>query len=125
MFCSSCGSSLEPTARFCPQCGTVRSVSSTPPAAAPFAGVFRGSGQLVRPRSPRVIAGVCAGFAEHYGWDLNLVRLAAVVVTLLTGVAVIAYIVAWVIIPDGQYVLPMGVPPPPRPMASRPESAAN
>lgn len=123
MFCSSCGNQLEPTARFCPMCGTARSASSIPPAASPFTGTFRGNGQLVRPRSPRVIAGVCAGFAEHYGWDLNLVRLATVVVTLLTGVTVIAYVVAWIIIPEGQYALLSAVPPPP-PMASRTESAA-
>ena len=123
MFCSSCGKPLEPTARFCPMCGTLRSVSSVPSAASAYTGVFRGNGQLVRPRSPRLIAGVCAGFAEHYGWDLNLVRLAAVVVTLLTGVTVIAYVVAWVIIPDGQYALPMTAPPPP-PMTPQTESAA-
>ncbi len=104
-------------------CGSAREVvSSVPPLSA---GVFRGNGQLVRPRSPRVIAGVCAGFAEHYGWDLNLVRLIAVVVTLLTGVTLIAYIVAWIIIPDGQYALPSAVaPPPPPPSTSTAESAA-
>ena len=121
MFCSSCGNRLEPTARFCSLCGTVRSASSIPPAASAFTGGFHGNGQLVRPRSPRLIAGVCAGFAEHYGWDLNLVRLAAVVVTLLTGVTVIAYVVAWVIIPDGQYALPFAAPPP---RNAQPESAA-
>ena len=73
-----------------------------------------------------MIAGVCSGLAEHYGWDLNIVRLGAVVVTLLTGVAVFAYIAAWVIIPDGQYALPYGVPhaAPPPPVASQAESAA-
>jgi phage shock protein C len=125
MFCSSCGNQLESAARFCPMCGTERSASSIPPVTNPFMGGFHGNGQLVRPRSPRLIAGVCAGFAEHYGWDLNLVRLAAVVVTLLTGVTVIAYVVAWIIIPEGQFALPSAVSAPPPPMASRTESAAS
>lgn len=64
-----------------------------------------------------MIAGVCAGFAEHYGWDLNLVRVLTVVVTLFTGVTLFAYLAAWIIIPEGQYALPRpfgsSAPPPP------------
>lgn len=121
MFCSNCGKSLEPAARFCPFCGTVRDVVSgfpPPPAGVPL----RPTGQLVRPRSGRMIAGVCAGLSEHYGWDLNIVRLVLVAATVFTGIALFlfAYIVAWIIIPDGQYALPYtsAVPPPPVPSSS-------
>jgi phage shock protein C len=53
-----------------------------------------------------MIAGVCAGFALHYGWNLNLVRLVTALVALFTGVGAIAYLVAWVIIPEEPYALP-------------------
>jgi phage shock protein PspC (stress-responsive transcriptional regulator) len=54
-----------------------------------------------------MIAGVCAGFALHYGWNLNLVRVITALVALFTGVGAIAYLVAWVVIPEEPYVLPV------------------
>jgi phage shock protein C len=105
MFCSNCGNTLEAAANFCPVCGNARDAVNAPH---PPIGVV---GQLVRPRSPRMIAGVCAGFAEHYGWDLGVVRVITVGVTLLTGVALFVYLAAWIILPEGQYFLP--TPPPP------------
>ena len=113
MFCNKCGKPMEAGARFCPMCGTAHEGTAT---RQPFAGAFRGSGQLVRSRARRMIGGVCAGFADHYGWDLTVVRLITVAITLFTGLPVLVYIAAWIIIPDGQYALPFGapaVPPPP------------
>ena len=62
--------------------------------------------QLTRPRGNRMIAGVCAGFALHYGWDLNTVRILTALIVILTGVGTIAYLAAWVIIPEAPYALP-------------------
>ena len=78
-------------------------------AAGPFAGngPYRPVGQLTRPLQGRMIAGVCAGFALHYGWDLNLVRVLTALMIVLTGVGAVAYIAAWVIIPEAPYVLPV------------------
>ena len=112
MFCSNCGNQMDARARFCSACGTTLAGASAVPPAAPQ----RIAGQIVRPRGSRMIAGVCAGFAEHYGWDMGLVRVATVVIVLLTsGAAILAYLAAWIVIPEGQYALP--VPPPPPPMA--------
>ncbi|WP_263364974.1 PspC domain-containing protein [Edaphobacter acidisoli] len=63
--------------------------------------------QMVRPRENRMIAGVCAAFAMHYGWDLNLVRIITAVIIILTGVGALAYIAAWVIIPEAPYGVPV------------------
>jgi phage shock protein PspC (stress-responsive transcriptional regulator) len=63
--------------------------------------------QLTRPRENRMIAGVCAGFALHYGWDLNLVRIVTALLVILTGVGAIAYVAAWVIIPEAPLQLPL------------------
>jgi phage shock protein C len=69
-------------------------------------GYYPSGTQLTRPRTNRMIAGVCAGFALHYGWDLNLVRVLTALMIVLTGVGAIAYIAAWVIIPEAPYALP-------------------
>ncbi len=59
---------------------------------------------LVRPRrgSGRLIAGVCAGIADHYGWNRTVVRLVAVASCLLPGPQIVLYIAAWVLIPSAQ-----------------------
>jgi phage shock protein C len=100
MFCSRCGKQLEPSSRFCPSCG-----ASINPAATPFSDSFHAAGKLTRPLTGRMIAGVCAAFALHYGWDLNLVRIITALFIVLTGVGALAYIVAWVVIPEEAYPL--------------------
>ncbi len=94
-FSSSTGSSSTYTAGPAPP----------PPAAGPSFFTPRTS-RLVRPRSPRAIAGVCAAFSLYYGWDLVLVRVITAVVSLFWGVGILAYIICWIAIPDGQYALP-------------------
>jgi phage shock protein PspC (stress-responsive transcriptional regulator) len=48
-----------------------------------------------------MLAGVCAGFADYFGLDVTLVRVIWAVVAVITGGAgFLAYLVAWIIIPD-------------------------
>lgn len=56
--------------------------------------------RLYRSRRHRVIAGVCGGIAEYFGWDPNLVRLAFLASLLIPGPQAVFYLVAWVVIPD-------------------------
>ena len=102
MFCGACSQQMNPDARFCCHCGK-------PLEAPQQAWNFNNfkTGRLTRPRVGRMIAGVCAGFAQHYGWDLNLVRIITALIIVLTGVGAIAYIAAWVIIPETPYALPV------------------
>ncbi len=102
MYCSQCGKQVDPTSRFCPACGAAVFAPPPPPYTA-----YPAPGQLTRPRENRVIAGVCAGFALHYGWDLTLVRVLTALLALFTGVGAVAYLVAWVIIPEAPYPLPV------------------
>lgn len=102
MFCTRCGNKLDPSSRFCPSCG-----APAAPSAPPLTEPFPSSGKLTRPRANRMIAGVCAGFALHYGWDLNLVRIITALLIVLTGVGALAYIAAWIIIPEAPYALPV------------------
>lgn len=56
---------------------------------------------LVRSREGRMLAGVCAGVANFLGVDVTLVRVIVAVVALITGGAgVLAYLVAWALIPQ-------------------------
>lgn len=138
MYCTQCGSQVEPGSRFCSACGAAVPVlpgaatSGTPdgsqpdqanngswppsgagpvpppPPSQPWGSTFftPRTARLVRPRSPRAIAGVCAAFSLYYGWDLVLVRIVTAVVSLFWGVGILAYLICWVAIPDGQYALP-------------------
>ena len=56
---------------------------------------------LVRRRDNRIIAGVCSGLADYAGIDVNLLRVVVALVTLFTvGTGVLAYAIAWIVIPD-------------------------
>lgn len=60
-----------------------------------------GPKRLVRSREDRWLAGVCGGIGQYAGIDPNLVRLLMVVAALLScGTAVIAYVVAWIVVPE-------------------------
>ena len=54
---------------------------------------------LARPRSGKVIAGVCAGLGRRFGLDPNVVRLLFVLSCLLPGPQVIVYAVLWAVLP--------------------------
>lgn len=58
-----------------------------------------GTAGLRRPGSGRRIAGVCAAIADRYGWSRTTVRAVAVSSVLLPGPQVLAYLVAWLVIP--------------------------
>jgi phage shock protein C len=55
---------------------------------------------LVRPKEGRVVAGVCAGIADRFGWDRSLVRFIFVVSFLLPGPQILIYLVLWLLIPE-------------------------
>lgn len=55
--------------------------------------------KLTRSSTDRVIAGVAGGIGRYFSIDPVIVRLALIVLTLLGGVGVVAYLVAWLIVP--------------------------
>jgi phage shock protein PspC (stress-responsive transcriptional regulator) len=50
----------------------------------------------------RVIAGVCAGLAEWLGWDIALVRLLYLILSIFSAgfPGILAYIILWIIMPE-------------------------
>lgn len=102
MTCTGCGTILDTGAQFCSSCG--RTLQAQP---RPFdLGARVRAERLVRPREHRMIAGVCAGFAQRYGWDASLVRLVLILALVFgAGTPVLAYAIAWVVMPNEQYAL--------------------
>ncbi len=102
MFCHQCGKPLSPGANFCSECGAP--VNSKVFSTHPFNTMFR-------PRSNRMIAGVCAAIHIRYGWDLTATRILAVLLgVLLFPVGEIAYVVAWLLIPEEAPLVPTPYP---------------
>ncbi|MCE5253497.1 MAG: PspC domain-containing protein [Actinomycetia bacterium] len=55
--------------------------------------------RLQRSRTERMIGGVCGGLGEYFNIDPTIVRVLWVVVTLVGGAAILAYLILWVIVP--------------------------
>ncbi|WP_182347714.1 PspC domain-containing protein [Tomitella gaofuii] len=55
---------------------------------------------LARSRDRKMIAGVCGGIAENFGWKASTVRLVFVLSCLLPGPQVLLYLVLWIVMPQ-------------------------
>lgn len=86
MFCNHCGKANPDDARLCAYCGA--SLTS---------GVAER--RLVRPRAERKIAGVCAGVARYFDWNVTVVRLLWLLLFLFAGTGGLLYIILWIVMP--------------------------
>jgi phage shock protein C len=87
MYCNYCGKNIQDDANVCAYCGT-------------RVGSVLARKRLIRPRADRKIAGVCAGFAEYFDLDVTLVRLTWLIVSFMTGIGLLAYPIAWIVMPE-------------------------
>jgi len=55
--------------------------------------------RLYRSGNDKILGGVCGGLGEYFGIDPTLIRLAWIIFSLVYGSGVLAYIIAWIIIP--------------------------
>ena len=62
------------------------------------------SNPLRRSRRQKLLAGVCGGLAEWLGWDVTLVRILYVVVSILSAAfpGILVYVVLWILMPQGE-----------------------
>lgn len=60
----------------------------------------KGSRRLFRDPDNKVIGGVCSGIAAFLGWDVTLVRLTFLIFGFFVQGTILAYIIAWIIIPE-------------------------
>ena len=91
MTCTRCSREIDTDSEFCRFCGAPVRPASTPR-------------RLTRRPEQGKIAGVCAGLAEYFGVDVTLVRLAWIVLSIVPGAIVgglIAYAIAWIVLPEG------------------------
>ena len=59
--------------------------------------------RLYLSETKRKIAGVCGGIAEYFGKDPTIIRIAYILLTIVThGLGVIAYFVMWLVIPKSR-----------------------
>ncbi len=56
--------------------------------------------KFYRSKKKRVIAGICGGLAEYFEIDPIIVRLLALILVLSLGAGFIAYIIAWIVVPE-------------------------
>jgi len=109
MTCYNCQKEIVDGARYCQFCGAAQKpMHPPPPPAAP-------AKPLRRSRKNKMIAGVCAGVAEHFSMDIVLVRLIWALVIIFGGFfpGVVAYIVCWLVIPYTEDEAPAPAPPAP------------
>src|SRR4051794_32482634 len=108
------GPSPRDDSRWCarPPTGTLAAMEShdqdptTEPAGAPAdpepatTATGRGPRRLYKSRDERMIAGVCGGIAEYFGIDPVIVRVIAVALVFAGGAGLLAYVAAWLLVPD-------------------------
>jgi phage shock protein C len=68
--------------------------------------------QLRRREDDRMVAGVCAGLADYLRVDPTLIRVGFALLAVLTwGVALVAYVIAWAVMPPATAGAPAAAPP--------------
>jgi len=56
--------------------------------------------KFYRSKKNRTIAGVCDGLAEYFDVDPIIVKLIILILVLSFGAGLIAYIIAWIVVPE-------------------------
>ena len=107
MYCNYCGKVIQDDAAVCAYCG-IR------------VGASQARTRLVRPRVGRKIAGVCLGFSEYFDVDAALVRVVWLITAIMTGFGFLAYLIAWIVMPEEPLLLTAPNHPPATQRATSP-----
>jgi phage shock protein C len=100
MYCTACGAQIGGIDNFCRACGRSTPHANENEAHPDTAPGYSAPRRVYRLIHAKKIAGVCAGLAKYFDVDVTLVRLAvATGIVLSGGLGLLAYIVAWIIMP--------------------------
>jgi phage shock protein C len=57
--------------------------------------------RVLKKSSDKILAGVCGGIADYFGFDPTLVRLAYLLISILSAAfpGILVYIILWIIMP--------------------------
>lgn len=102
MLCPSCRKEILEGSAYCYHCGAKQGASAAP----------ADKKRLTRSRSDKRIAGVCGGFAQYLNVDSTLVRLIWLLFVFFGGGGVLAYIIAWIVMPMEPEITPAAPPAP-------------
>lgn len=93
MTCTHCQREVPDEGAYCPFCGRRRGTSSLFPT------------PLRRSQVDRRLAGVCGGIARYLDTDPVFIRVAWIILSIVPGtilLGVLAYVVAWIIVPEAE-----------------------
>ena len=57
------------------------------------------SKKLYRSQREKMVAGVCGGLGDYLDLDPTLIRIIWVVITLMGGAGLLAYLIMWIVVP--------------------------
>ena len=98
MLCPNCQKDIAAGSKFCYNCGAKQSETGS---AAPPPPAYAARKRLVRSTNDRKIAGVCAGLADYFDLDPMIIRIVWVLVFFCAGAGLLAYIILWIVLPEG------------------------
>ena len=102
MICNSCQRNIADGSRFCYNCGAKQPET---PSVGQVA--YAAPRRLVRSRTDKKIAGVCSGLADYFELDPTVIRLVWVLLFLLGGTGLLAYIILWIVLPVAPAQIPV------------------
>jgi phage shock protein PspC (stress-responsive transcriptional regulator) len=113
MICTHCQREIADYSNFCYFCGSRQYRAADGPP--------RAQRRLMRSLVDKKIAGVCGGVAEYLEVDSTVVRLIWLVsIFIPLPLGLIAYLIAWIVLPVGPVPMPMpaaaAAAPPPQPV---------
>ena len=94
------GDASDPSERPTEPSSAAGAPAGDPPPATPTGGTAEGPRRLYRSRDERVVGGVCGGLAEYFGIDPLIVRIITVALVFAGGAGFLAYLAAWLLVPE-------------------------
>jgi phage shock protein C len=98
MICAHCKREIAEGSRFCYHCGSSQEAAAGKPRK-----------RLTLSATDKKLAGVCGGLAEYFDVDSSVVRIVWAILSIFPGTIIgglLAYLVAWIIIPSAPAALP-------------------